>query len=179
VRRFAGFLRRFFSFFFFFLHLAPRLGMFYNAKRLESGTLQEFRIPLPFSVEEYRIGHDFTVVRSTLDEIDSDPSGMNVELIASERCSHPILGLRGSVFVCFFFFGGLFFFSFLTLLCHRDGTEDQAPVLFWQPTTVYCTNNAGRTEISFNRRRCGFFRLFHDLIFAGPKVAVIHQLYVQ
>ena len=67
--------------------------MFANTALLQGGALQEYRIPLPFSVDEYRVGHDFTVVKSTLAEIDSEgPSGMNCEMVSSERCSDPLLG---------------------------------------------------------------------------------------
>ena len=39
------------------------------------------------------MGHDFTVVKSTLAEIDQEgPSGMNCELLLSERCSDATLG---------------------------------------------------------------------------------------
>lgn len=48
---------------------------------------------MPFTVEQYRVGHDFTVVQSTLAEIDSEgPSGMNCEMLSSERCSDASLG---------------------------------------------------------------------------------------
>lgn len=67
--------------------------MFSDLSKLEGGVLQEYRIPLPFSVQEYRVGHDYTVVRSTLDEIDAEgPSGMNCEMLGSERCADPVLG---------------------------------------------------------------------------------------
>jgi len=67
--------------------------MFSDLARLQGGVLQEYRIPLPFSVDQYRVGHDYVIVRSTLDEIDAEgPSGMNCEMLASERCSDPALG---------------------------------------------------------------------------------------
>jgi hypothetical protein len=67
--------------------------MFANTALLQGGALQEYRIPMPFTVDEYRVGHDFTVVKSTLAEIDSEgPSGMNCEMMSSERCSDPVLG---------------------------------------------------------------------------------------
>jgi hypothetical protein len=67
--------------------------MFADMKLLQGGSLQEYRIPLPFTVDEYRVGHDFTVVKSTLAEIDQEgPSGMNCELLSSERCSDAALG---------------------------------------------------------------------------------------
>lgn len=50
-------------------------------------------VPLPFSLDEFRIGHDFMVIRSTLDEIDAEgPSGMNCELLLSQETSDRRLG---------------------------------------------------------------------------------------
>lgn len=43
-------------------------------------------IPLPFTVDQYRVGHDFTIVQSTLAEMGTDPGATVVELVRLSQC---------------------------------------------------------------------------------------------
>ncbi len=67
--------------------------MFRQDIKLDSGVIQEYAIPLPFTLEQYRIGHDFAIVRSTQDEMQADAAGqVLVELLDAAPTRHAQLG---------------------------------------------------------------------------------------